>query len=293
MVSVVIATYNGEKFILKQLESVVNQTVMPDEIIVNDDHSSDSTVDLIKNYAKEKNLEKLIHIFINEKNLGFAGNFTKAVDKAKGDIIFLCDQDDEWKADKIEKMKAVFDNDESVLSLCSEFDIIDAESNKISDKKTSGKCKKISMKSFLRYPNFHGMTMAFRRDIWADVKSTFAKGFTFHDWSINYCSAKRNGLYFLDIVTSYYRRYDANISGLMKYQESDVLSKRINMLTLICNNMIAAENPELNSKIKYEKKRLTLLENRKIIPLFFYNLVNLRHIAVKPALGDIYALLSR
>lgn len=93
MISIAMATYNGEKFLEKQIYSILHQTILDFEIVVCDDHSQDSTWQILERYAKN---DERFHIFRNEKNLGFKKNFEKAIGLTKGDYIALCDQDDIW-----------------------------------------------------------------------------------------------------------------------------------------------------------------------------------------------------
>ena len=105
MISVCLATYNGEKFITRQLDSLVNQLTESDQIIVVDDGSKDQTVDLIKEKYGDR-----VEIHVNDKNVGAIKNFEKAISLAKGDILFLCDQDDIWEDNKVTTvLKAVND----------------------------------------------------------------------------------------------------------------------------------------------------------------------------------------
>ena len=73
--SVVIATYNGEKFIEEQLDSILNQSYIPDEIIIFDDGSSDNTVNVINDYINKKNIGNICKLVKNEINKGYAKNF--------------------------------------------------------------------------------------------------------------------------------------------------------------------------------------------------------------------------
>lgn len=120
-VSVVIATYNGEKYILKQLESLYMQKRKPDEVIICDDMSWDSTVEVINKYIARKHLEDCWHVYVNDKRLGYSDNFFNAVKKATGDYIFLCDQDDGWFENKIKEMTDIMDNNDDIGLLCSEY----------------------------------------------------------------------------------------------------------------------------------------------------------------------------
>lgn len=104
-VSVVMCTYNGAKYIREQLDSILNQTYPIFEIIIQDDCSTDETVEIIREYAGRY---ENIHLFQNEKSLGINRNFYSAMDKAQGDYIAISDQDDIWVTDKIEvQMNAI------------------------------------------------------------------------------------------------------------------------------------------------------------------------------------------
>ncbi len=96
------ATYNGEKFILEQLESFAKQTVLPNEVVITDDCSTDNTLSVI-NLFKETAPFK-IRVYSNEKNLGYTQNFNKALQLCTNELIFLSDQDDVWFPNKIEYM---------------------------------------------------------------------------------------------------------------------------------------------------------------------------------------------
>ena len=120
-ISVVMATYNGEKYITEQFDTIRNQTRKIDELIICDDRSTDNTVSIVETYIKEHNLEDAWSIHINEKNLGYANNFHKATLMATGDLIFFSDQDDLWREDKIEIMSSIMKEKEDCQVLCSDY----------------------------------------------------------------------------------------------------------------------------------------------------------------------------
>jgi glycosyltransferase involved in cell wall biosynthesis len=99
---IILCTYNGEKFIGKQIESYLAQTVLPDEIIVADDGSTDRTLEIIRNYASS-NPDIQWRIVENDKTLGTNKNLEQALSYIDSDIIFFSDQDDLWVKDKIER----------------------------------------------------------------------------------------------------------------------------------------------------------------------------------------------
>jgi glycosyltransferase involved in cell wall biosynthesis len=99
-ITVVIATYNGAKFIEEQIRSIISQSVVPSEIIVSDDNSSDETVEIILKVLRE--FPNRYVVLKNEKKIGFSGNFNRTLGYVLGDIIFFSDQDDVWFQNKIE-----------------------------------------------------------------------------------------------------------------------------------------------------------------------------------------------
>lgn len=98
-VSILVATYNGEKYLRKQLDSILNQTYQNLEIIVQDDGSTDSTLEILKEYADK---DPRVSASKNKHNLGIIQNFYDLIDKSSGDYIAISDQDDIWELNKIE-----------------------------------------------------------------------------------------------------------------------------------------------------------------------------------------------
>ncbi len=101
IISVALCTYNGEKFLEKQLQSILHQSKMIDELLVFDDKSTDSTIQLVTDFQQKAPFTVRIHQ--NEKNLGSSKNFENCIKACSGEIIFLCDQDDLWEPNKVEK----------------------------------------------------------------------------------------------------------------------------------------------------------------------------------------------
>jgi glycosyltransferase involved in cell wall biosynthesis len=104
--SIAMAVYNGEHFIQEQLDSYARQSRLPDELVVSDNASVDSTVDIVRDFAERAPFR--VGLFVNERNLGVSKNFENAIDKCTGDIIFLSDCDDVWYPDKLKVMEKAF-----------------------------------------------------------------------------------------------------------------------------------------------------------------------------------------
>jgi glycosyltransferase involved in cell wall biosynthesis len=121
-ISIVMTVYNGEKYLKEQIDSFLNQTLLPNEIIIADDCSSDKTIEIIEKY--KKNFPNKIKIFKNEHNLGFTKNFEKAISKSSGDIIFLSDQDDVWYKNKIQTVIKKFKTNPNIDLIIHDADLV-------------------------------------------------------------------------------------------------------------------------------------------------------------------------
>jgi len=102
MISIAMATYNGEKHLREQLDSILAQTEQDFEVVACDDASTDLTLSILKEYEKK---DSRFRIYKNEKNLGFRENFNKAVSLCKGNFIAFSDQDDIWLPQHLQTLK--------------------------------------------------------------------------------------------------------------------------------------------------------------------------------------------
>ncbi|HVF97017.1 MAG TPA: glycosyltransferase, partial [Flavisolibacter sp.] len=100
LISIVLCTYNGEKYLQQQIESLLGQTYPRFEIIIADDCSTDSTRTLLEQW---RNHEKFTLLF-NKQNLGYTRNFEQAASLANGEFISFCDQDDIWMPHKLQRL---------------------------------------------------------------------------------------------------------------------------------------------------------------------------------------------
>lgn len=125
MISVCIATYNGEKYIAQQIQSIVPQLSPQDEIIISDDESDDSTLNVVRALGLSQ-----IRIFRHKGERGYVSNFEHALSKSKGDVIFLCDQDDIWLPHKVATCLEALKEADLVVS---DAKLIDAEEHVIGE----------------------------------------------------------------------------------------------------------------------------------------------------------------
>ena len=217
-ISVCMATYNGEKFIKKQLESILNQTMEVDEIIISDDNSTDNTLEIIKSFNNSK-----IKVLKNLEQ-GVVNNFENSLEKSTGDYIFLADQDDIWTLDKVEK---VIKNLKIYDLVVHNAKIINSE-DKIICKKTFFEIRN-SKKGLLKnlYKNSYiGCCMAFNRNI-LEKSMPFPKNIPMHDSWIGLISEIYGKIYFDEEVLFYYRMHENNVTELNNSKNSKLKQLKI------------------------------------------------------------------
>ena len=124
-VSVAICTYNGKNYILEQLNSIANQTVKPDEIVICDDCSKDDTIYIIKQFVSNTNIR--VRLNTNDYNIGYTLNFQKCLGLCLGNLIFMSDQDDIWYPKKIENVISIFANNPHLIGVTHDGRLVDEE----------------------------------------------------------------------------------------------------------------------------------------------------------------------
>jgi glycosyltransferase involved in cell wall biosynthesis len=128
-VSVALASYNGARFIDEQLASLAAQTRLPDELVVCDDGSTDDTLAHVERFAAGAPFE--VRIVRNPDNLGFSGNFQRALSLVTGDVVFICDQDDIWYPEKIATSLAALESDPAAALVVNDEHLMDGEGNRL------------------------------------------------------------------------------------------------------------------------------------------------------------------
>ncbi|MCW8839091.1 MAG: glycosyltransferase family 2 protein [Thiovulaceae bacterium] len=209
LISIAMCTYNGERFLKEQLDSLVNQSYKNIELIICDDCSTDNTVRIIEEYMKE---DDRIKFYQNKTNLGFVKNFEKAISLCSGDYIALADQDDIWK---LEKLAVFIENIKDNILIYSDAELIDDNADKlnkhlIADKKNlvSGKCNK----AFLFFNCVSGNTMMFKKEL-IDKILPIPSEFSFHDIWIAFISSSIGTITYTNESMIYYRRYSEQVTA--------------------------------------------------------------------------------
>lgn len=240
-ISVAMATYNGERFIREQLESILGQTVPPDEIVVSDDGSSDRTVEIVTELAnsqtsKEKGVS--IRILTDNPRHGHCGNFDWASRHTTGDFIFFCDQDDVWEPDKIEAVAACFLRHSDAKAVFHDSILIDAAGQPIDHSynedladltdaaHVGGEDYKLLRSRYgkraVSNTIARGMTLCVTKELLADSLPFPGK---YHDHWLGCTAVLFDGMYYLDRKLTRYRLHETQSCGLKFYRKRSLLKK--------------------------------------------------------------------
>lgn len=227
--SVVIATYNGEKYIKEQVESIISQTYQPAEIIIVDDNSTDNTVCIVESLLKESNIHYMI--VSHSKNQGVSCTFEDGIKKSNSPYIMLCDQDDVWEPDKIKiSVETICKNENSVL-VVTNASITDE--NLVASSKNmfdfisfpgvfvDGVCKFNSEEAkllFFKRNYVTGMCSIVKKEV-AQAAIPFSKNMT-HDAWLAWVATCYGEIIFLKDELVKYRQHNNNVIGIQKKRES-------------------------------------------------------------------------
>ncbi len=209
-ISVVVATYNGEKYLTKQLDSLLAQSIPVDEIIIVDDCSTDNTWSILQDYQlKYHNIK----IYQNPQNLGCAKIFFHGLKYCSGEYIAFCDQDDIWLSNKLQTL---LDNIGDNLLIHSDAELIDEEDNVIAESHFaySKKHRDSLFTSQLFKCNVTGCTALISRKL---LDYPIPERFYIHDHYFALLAANLNKLKFIDEKLILYRQHANNVYGANKF----------------------------------------------------------------------------
>jgi len=265
-ISVALCTYNGELYLREQLESILKQTHLPDEIIVCDDCSTDSTLEILDEFRKIFPIP--FEIYLNKKNLGVSKNFERAISLCTGDIIVLSDQDDVWMLERIKKVIEVFDNKKDCSYVFSNAYVVNEnlyqsgytmwESISFNKRQRENFKKGFQLDILLKHYVVTGATMAFRSELKKNILPI--PNIWFHDaWIALMGSIFGKGC-FIDEPLIYYRQHNSQLIGGKK---SSIVEKSMKSLSTgvynyfiekqrygILNDRVFRLLGEINSKIQ-------------------------------------------
>ncbi|MGN0290954.1 MAG: glycosyltransferase family 2 protein [Lachnospiraceae bacterium] len=206
-VQILMSTYNGEKYLEEQIESLLRQTYPHIEILIRDDGSTDSTSTILKKYEKEYGN---IHVFL-ESNVGVTKSFFSLLSKSDADYIAFCDQDDIWLEEKVERAVEKLCEIQGAALYCSNKILVDAESRIIGENK----------KTILK-PGFGnavvecictGCTAVMNRELAEIIKNHIPENAILHDWWCYLVACYVGQVVFDEEAYIWYRQHGGNVVG--------------------------------------------------------------------------------
>jgi glycosyltransferase involved in cell wall biosynthesis len=210
LVSVVLGTYNGEKYLKEQIDSILQQTYSNIELVVTDDCSTDNTPTILREFADR---HENVRVYFNEKNLGFVRNFEKAVQQAQGKYIAFSDQDDIWLPEKIQRL---VDNIGNNTLIYSDSAYMDAD-GRLTGKKLSDYRNWIIGKNLYAMDSdsiwVTGHAMMFRRELVGSALPFPTSPYISHDVWMAYIAMLKGTISFVPDALVLYRQHGRNTAG--------------------------------------------------------------------------------
>lgn len=300
--SIALCTCDGEKFLTEQIKSILEQTIIPSQIVICDDNSSDETIKIVRHFAKNNAAIKW-RIIQNSSRLGVVKNFEQAIRQCSEEIIFLSDQDDVWRKNKAEIILNHFNNNTDDVVFTNAFlinenqeilqgDLFDVIHFSKKQKKHFKK-NKFAMYMFLQKNYATGATMAFRKDFVEKCMPIPICDCIIHDYWFALIGSCIERLGVIDTPTIYYRQHKSQLIGLPdKNSVSVVKHKRHTLLTQIVSNNQRKEFFALSFFTKnanmISKNKLIILQKRQLL---YSKLTNKSANSIQRTLNISFALL--
>lgn len=268
-VAIVMATYNGEKYVGEQIKSILSSTYQDFELFIYDDGSKDETMTILKEY--ESIHPDKIHVRQNENNLGVTRNFLQGVCETTTEYIMLCDQDDVWKPNKIENtMRRLRQMEKSMgkdtpIAVFSDTTVVDKNLMVLQNsffKASHLNQRKIDLPHLLMENKLIGCTVminaALRKILKGHQLPTNAR---FHDGWIALIAAAFGKIGYLNEATLLYRQHGNNVVGNISF--IDYIKNRISSIkkqkeTLLMAQQQAAEFCALYKELLSEENCVTI-----------------------------------
>jgi glycosyltransferase involved in cell wall biosynthesis len=231
--SVCLPSYNGDRYIKAQIESILRQLGDDDELIISDDSSTDGTTEIVKGIS-----DRRIYLLEHETFRNPVGNIENALLQACGKIIFLSDQDDLWVDSKITRVMKIFDECPDITLVASDAAIIDGEGRTISKSYYSGTVRFTpGVMANIVKNRYLGCTLAFRRSMFRYVLP-FPRDIPMHDVWIGIMNRLYGNVHYIDEPLIGYRRHDGNFSPAARTGLKNILRWRWNLTRSLAARMI-------------------------------------------------------
>lgn len=242
--SIAMATYNGAKYLPEQLQSFIDQIRQPDELVISDDVSTDSTLEIVKEFTRTAPFE--VRFFQNEHNLGYAGNFNTALMQTTGDLVLLSDQDDVWFPEKILRLEEIAEVYPDKLLFMNDAALTDSGLNELGFTKLG----QIHSAGLNDHSFVMGCCCAIRREL-LDLCMPIPAGYKAHDnWIVGFAEGL-DAKVISERVLQYYRRHGKNESQFFVNQTTKV-TRLVRYKELLCRYWPLSPDIE---ELRLEQKR--------------------------------------
>jgi len=247
-VDILMATYNGEKYIENQLLSLLQQTFKNWRLLIHDDGSVDKTVEIIKKYLKID--KRIFYIEDEEHNQGAGKNFWGLLKHANATYVMFCDQDDLWFEKKVEKLVNVaensFDNDKPSLVYCDAYAYSEKNGEILSNSVSHFHARELNEFLFFN-SGYQGCSMLFNRAL-LEIAKRYEGTIFLHDDVISLMAHSFGTVYFLPKSLMFYRQHNENVTGGTNLSFFDIMKS------------FFRKNSFVLSRRHYEEKREFFLQ---------------------------------
>lgn len=236
MVQILVATYNGEKYVEEQIMSLLNQTYQNIQILIRDDNSSDDTKIILKNLS-DKYSEKIV-LIDDDCICGSAqSNFMRLMRYATSEYIMFCDQDDYWFPEKVQSMLKIMKQqekkDKGPILIYSDYQVTDENLNPIRENKKSNQIykAKLDINHLLVQNYITGCTIMVNKELYEHTQE-YKKEILMHDWWLAIYAATFGKIKHYPRVLMYYRQHGNNCVGAvnvksLKYIREKAFDKNV------------------------------------------------------------------
>lgn len=279
MVDILLASYNGEKYIAEQIESIINQTFEDWFLYIKDDCSSDGTLDIVNEY--ETKYKDKIKVIKSDKPSGSAkNNFFSLLQYSKSDYVMTCDQDDIWLPEKIElaykKMMETENEYENIpILIHSDLKVVDENLNIISNSlfklqnldSTRDKINNLLVQNIVT-----GCTVMVNRKLLSYTTNIPEKA-VMHDWWMALIASCLGKIVFIETPTILYRQHDLNSVGAKDVRSGSYIMNKLSNIESI--------NDSLRETYFQAEELLKLLNNVNCVKVKDYNKIKQYSLFVK------------
>lgn len=282
--SVAMCTYNGSRYVERQIDSIFEQTMPIDELIVSDDGSTDGTIDVIRDKFSGRETPRLV--VLQGERLGITKNFERALSACHGDILFLSDQDDSWIPKKVEILVRFMEHHPKVLLAFSNARLVDEDGRdlgvsqfemvRLSKHLRRNLTGNSPFKSLLRRNVVTGATVVLRKELLTRARP-FVNGWLHDEW-LAICAAATGRLGVIDEPLVHYRQHASNQCGMRPSGLREKLSS-------------AAQGKKSNQSIERMQRLFERFRNNPILYKYIQEAIEFEHARPQSGQGILHRII--